>query len=781
MTKRIILLLMGLVIGLAPGWALAVYDYKSDSFGIYFDAANSNNSGTGGLYQPFPVYLVLMNPTGNTNGFECTVTPSGTAPNFALSTTLGGTGALDVDSTPNGFAVGAAANYPVVNGGLTLVTWSYMLTGPGTMEFRVSKASIPSMTGNMPVVTGDGILRRGQVYTCDVTLPVATVNGSAPTTECDPPMSPPAITVDIDTSVDNLADTRITASTTATASNNYDAGIDIPKPTPPPGNYVTTSFEHTDWSMGPRFATDVRVKYDPATAYQVWPLMVETDRSGFIRLAFTPSFDAGANYLLYLRDRQSGQYYNLYPALTYVFTNNGLPNTYRFDLLVGAAPVPPALTPGTRTIPAGWAMVGLPLAPLAGATVGAVLTDPPPGYAYAFDYVAGTGYRNLPASTPVAQGTGYWLATDAAFDWTMSGTRDMDGTTVALAQGWNLVGNANWFPGSIEGLRVIRSGNTYTWLEASAAGLVSSAVQAFNPATGAYTTASSLEPWNGYWINALDGNLTLQFYWGNFVVLTKSMLGEKSLLDPDDNDWRADLTLQDAADQRRIITIGARGDASAGFDALFDTPLPPQPPVGGPSLSVWRPEWDLTAGAAFSTDLVNLQDEASSWPIVITTPNQGRAVLTWDPKQWPEGADFQLYVPAENRVAVRSMRSQTNYVFKMGSQAVQLVVRTPNFTSGVDPSTPTTWHMSVQPNPFNPQTTISFDLPTAGRAEVRIYSVRGELVTVLGGEARTAGSYREVWNGADRQGRDAPSGSYFARLYVDGQVRGEVTKMSLLR
>jgi flagellar hook assembly protein FlgD len=89
--------------------------------------------------------------------------------------------------------------------------------------------------------------------------------------------------------------------------------------------------------------------------------------------------------------------------------------------------------------------------------------------------------------------------------------------------------------------------------------------------------------------------------------------------------------------------------------------------------------------------------------------------------------------------------------------------------------------MSVQPNPFNPQTTISFDLPTAGRAEVRIYSVRGELVTVLGGEARTAGSYREVWNGADRQGRDAPSGSYFARLYVDGQVRGEVTKMSLLR
>lgn len=169
-----------LIVSLMATVAFAGIDPTPDSFGIYFDAANNNNCYTGGLYQPFPVYLVLMNPASATNGFECTVTASGTAPNFALSTTLGGTGALDVDSTPNGFAVGAAANYPVVNGGLTLVTWSYMMTGPGNMEFRISKASIPSMTGNLPVVTGDGILRRCGVASGDVTLPVATVNGGCP-------------------------------------------------------------------------------------------------------------------------------------------------------------------------------------------------------------------------------------------------------------------------------------------------------------------------------------------------------------------------------------------------------------------------------------------------------------------------------------------------------------------------------------------------------------------------------------------------------------------------
>jgi hypothetical protein len=179
MKKLVVLLLVSLM----ATAAFAIHDDGTDSFGIYFDAANSNNCvAAAGLYQPFNAYLVLMNPASATNGFECTVTPSGTAPNFALSTTLGGTGALDVDSTPNGFAVGAAANYPVVNGGLTLVTWSYMLTGPGTLKFAITKASIPSMTGNLPVVTGDGTLRRCGVATGDVTIPVALVNdpGSCP-------------------------------------------------------------------------------------------------------------------------------------------------------------------------------------------------------------------------------------------------------------------------------------------------------------------------------------------------------------------------------------------------------------------------------------------------------------------------------------------------------------------------------------------------------------------------------------------------------------------------
>ena len=170
-----------LIVSLMATSAFAALDPDHDSFGVYFDNGTwNNNCATAMPYTPFFAYLVLMNPVSATNGFECTVTPAGTTGFFALSTTLGGTGALDVDASPNGFAVGAAANYPVVGGGALLCTWQYMLTGAGSMTFAITKASIPSMTGNLPVVTGDGVLRRCGVASGDVQLPVASVNAGCP-------------------------------------------------------------------------------------------------------------------------------------------------------------------------------------------------------------------------------------------------------------------------------------------------------------------------------------------------------------------------------------------------------------------------------------------------------------------------------------------------------------------------------------------------------------------------------------------------------------------------
>lgn len=161
--------------------ACAGVDPSVDSFGIYFDSASNvyvlNDQPA---YIPFTAYLVLANPAGATNGFECTVAASGAA-HFTLSTTLGGNGALDIDSSANGYAVGAAANYPVVDGAIVLCTWQLMLQAQEALEFRVSCASIPSLPSVYPVVTGDGVLRQCGVRSGSVNVPVAYINNPSAT------------------------------------------------------------------------------------------------------------------------------------------------------------------------------------------------------------------------------------------------------------------------------------------------------------------------------------------------------------------------------------------------------------------------------------------------------------------------------------------------------------------------------------------------------------------------------------------------------------------------
>lgn len=166
-----------LLVGLMATAAFAGLDSGSDSFGVYFDANGNSNTSTQPVFTPFNVYLLLVNPTAATNGFECTLTPSG-APYFVLATNLG-SGALDVDGSPNGYAVGAASAYAVNGGGaIVLATLQMMVQATTPLEFRIGPATVPSMPGGLPVVTGDGILRQCGISSGSTAAPVAFVNGT---------------------------------------------------------------------------------------------------------------------------------------------------------------------------------------------------------------------------------------------------------------------------------------------------------------------------------------------------------------------------------------------------------------------------------------------------------------------------------------------------------------------------------------------------------------------------------------------------------------------------
>lgn len=66
---------------------------------------------------------------------------------------------------------------------------------------------------------------------------------------------------------------------------------------------------------------------------------------------------------------------------------------------------------------------------------------------------------------------------------------------------------------------------------------------------------------------------------------------------------------------------------------------------------------------------------------------------------------------------------------------------------------------SVYPNPFNPQTTFSYDLAETCPVNLEIYNLRGQKIATLTNEIQAAGHYRISWN-ADEQA----SGVYFYRF-----------------
>lgn len=68
------------------------------------------------------------------------------------------------------------------------------------------------------------------------------------------------------------------------------------------------------------------------------------------------------------------------------------------------------------------------------------------------------------------------------------------------------------------------------------------------------------------------------------------------------------------------------------------------------------------------------------------------------------------------------------------------------------------------PNPFNPETTISFAMSEAGLAKIQVYNLRGQLVNTLLNDQLSAGKQSIIWNGKDSNNKDVASGIYFYRI-----------------
>ena len=68
------------------------------------------------------------------------------------------------------------------------------------------------------------------------------------------------------------------------------------------------------------------------------------------------------------------------------------------------------------------------------------------------------------------------------------------------------------------------------------------------------------------------------------------------------------------------------------------------------------------------------------------------------------------------------------------------------------------------PNPFNPRTTVRFDLARAGFTELDVYDLNGRHVRSLVNENLAEGEHQAIWDGRSDGGRPLASGVYLFRL-----------------
>ncbi|MBN2012492.1 T9SS type A sorting domain-containing protein [candidate division KSB1 bacterium] len=85
-----------------------------------------------------------------------------------------------------------------------------------------------------------------------------------------------------------------------------------------------------------------------------------------------------------------------------------------------------------------------------------------------------------------------------------------------------------------------------------------------------------------------------------------------------------------------------------------------------------------------------------------------------------------------------------------------------DFTNSVQPIKQVSQQFRLDqnfPNPFNPETTISYHLPSSGYVVVKIFNLRGQEVATLVNGIQDAGDYSIQWHP-----ENLPSGPYFYQM-----------------
>ncbi len=552
-----------------------------------------------------------------------------------------------------------------------------------------------------------------------------------------------------------LVDLNNSFGTQVDATTGYDQDVDLPEPPLPPSDYLQLYFPHPEWGIpiGPNFTTDYRGTVDMFNNILSWDFDVVTDQAEItIDLDFSNALGLPYVMTYFLEDITHGVVYDLADSPHYSY-NSGVGGVNQFRVNIGET----LANQLDHVFDPGWHLFSLPLITAANSTdelLGPFSNQP----FYVYDYESANGYAIAPE---LEQGHGYWLATMDMMNLQIEGLADTSSYSASLDLGWNLIGNPYSYDKPLAALRIELNGDIVDFTTAVGNGWVSNSLYGYG--AGNYVQENNLSPWGGYWLSALVNNLILHLnFWEDETTVIASS-AERS-----EEEWYLSISAQQNENADLITQIGVHSDASAGFDAYFDYPEPPQAPTSSQISTYFvHSNWNEVIGSRYNRDIRSpiYMDESEVWQLTIQS-EPGEVALGWayDTEELPE--HIQLILTDINHGITINMIEQEDYLFNNASGESVFLITVLRSLVGVEGVLiPGEYALSQNfPNPFNPTTTISYALPEIADVKLTIYDIMGrEVVSILNGQ-QPIGYHKVLWNGTNAAGTSVNTGVYFCRL-----------------
>jgi len=165
-------------------------------------------------------------------------------------------------------------------------------------------------------------------------------------------------------------------------------------------------------------------------------------------------------------------------------------------------------------------------------------------------------------------------------------------------------------------------------------------------------------------------------------------------------------------------------------------------------------------------------NDGSQWPQGVFVNDEGPIQTAWRPLDILEDVEARAY-PAGNEIKFESPGRSVQYVLiESGDSDISPGHQKSAVTEGFA-------LLCNYPNPFNPQTVISYSLRRSASVRLSVFDLKGrEIATLVHGETRASGKHRVVFFATDRNGVALPGGVYLCRL--ETPYFTEIRKMTLI-